>query len=409
MRPEGAGAQMCVWIPLDVAGCAPTRRRRAHSRVYWYPAFCMLITGTGFSGYERGRWCALDSAGINLLDALPTGALLVDESGRVLFANPHAANVLERTRDELVDSPIDGALAPLGWLLKTGALERPKRLCTIHPPSGKDRTVGFSIAPAQDATGGQSFAISFQDVTDWVDLSAEHDRLMKIAVVGSALPTLLHEIKNPMASITATVEVLIEEMEPGPVRDQIHAVLSEVRRMKLSLDGVAAVGRSLHSQRYAAIDQACRDAWQIMATRGRSLGIYSHCQVDDMPLLLLDPSVVCGIVHNLMNNAIQACSAGQTVNLRAQLMGGGSQFSLTVVDNGAGMTGEIYNHCTELFFTTKRNGSGIGLALCRRAAEEAGGILTIESVAGFGTAVTLDIPTLPGKNPTAPGAADGSR
>jgi signal transduction histidine kinase len=348
----------------------------------------------------------LDNARIHLLDALPSGALLVDERGRVLVANAHAANVLERARDELVGSPIDDSLASLSWLLQMGALERAKRICSIHLPSGRNRTVGFSMAPAGEGSGGKCYAISFQDVTDWVELSAERDRLMKIAAVGSALPTLLHEIKNPMASITATVEVLIEEMEPGPVRDQIHAVLSEVRRMKLSLDGVAAVGRSLHSQRYAAIDQACRDAWQIMATRGRSLGIYSRCEVDDMPLLLLDPGVVSGIVHNLMNNAIQACTAGQTVNMRAQLMEGGSQFRLTVVDNGPGMTDEVYRHCTELFFTTKRNGSGIGLALCRRAAEEAGGTLTIESVAGFGTSVTLDIPTRPTKASTPSGAAD---
>jgi signal transduction histidine kinase len=56
------------------------------------------------------------------------------------------------------------------------------------------------------------------------------------------------------------------------------------------------------------------------------------------------------------------------------------------------MTAEVYNRCTEIFFTTKRNGSGIGLALCRRAVEESGGTLTIESVVGFGTSVTIEVP-----------------
>ena len=103
-------------------------------------------------------------------------------------------------------------------------------------------------------------------------------------------------------------------------------------------------------------------------------------------------AVVGGIVHNLMINSIQACSAGQAVNLRAGLCDDGSRFVLTVVDNGSGMTAEVYNRCTEIFFTTKRNGSGIGLALCRRAVEESGGTLTIESVVGFGTSVTIEVP-----------------
>jgi signal transduction histidine kinase len=220
----------------------------------------------------------------------------------------------------------------------------------------------------------------------------ERDRLLNIAGVGTALPALLHEIRTPLASITAAVELLLEEMEDSPQREQIHAVLSEVRRMKLSLDGVLTVGRRLRRDRCAVVDQACRHAWQIMSARARSLGIYSHCAVEDMPLLPLDPAVVGGIVHNLMINSIQACSAGQAVNLRAGLCDDGSRFVLTVVDNGSGMTAEVYNRCTEIFFTTKRNGSGIGLALCRRAVEESGGTLTIESVVGFGTSVTIEVP-----------------
>jgi signal transduction histidine kinase len=93
-----------------------------------------------------------------------------------------------------------------------------------------------------------------------------------------------------------------------------------------------------------------------------------------------------------MINAIQACAAGSTVRLSAGLTEGGRAFELKVVDNGPGMTQQVWRRATELFYTTKRNGSGIGLALCKRAAEEAGGRFEIESVPGFGTAVTLKVP-----------------
>jgi signal transduction histidine kinase len=93
-----------------------------------------------------------------------------------------------------------------------------------------------------------------------------------------------------------------------------------------------------------------------------------------------------------MINAIQACSSGCTVRLSARLADGGAVFELKVVDNGPGMTQQVWRRATELFYTTKRNGSGIGLALCKRAAEDAGGSFEIESVPAFGTAVTLRVP-----------------
>jgi signal transduction histidine kinase len=314
----------------------------------------------------------------------------------VLLANRKAASVLERSCDELTGASVDTVLAPLDWLLNRARMpSREQRTRVMVLPSGRRITAGFSIGAAPTEGSGKNYAILFQDLSEWAALREERDRLLKIAGIGSVLPSLLHEIKNTLAAITATVEVLAEEVETSPARDQVHAILTEVRRMKLSLDGVATVGRQLRGSRYSPIDQTCRDAWQIMATRGRSLGLFSRCNVEDMPLLALDPAVVGGVVHNLMLNAIQACVAGQAVNVQAQLRDQGTRFTLTVVDNGPGMTAEIYARCTELFFTTKRNGSGIGLALCRRIAEEAGGTLTIESVNGFGTSVTMDVPVHP--------------
>jgi signal transduction histidine kinase len=334
--------------------------------------------------------------GVVLLDALPSAAFLVDDDGVVVLANPRAAEVLVRPLDQLAGARIGELLAPLDWLLRHATLPRTERSLEIELPTGRRITIGYSLGEA----GGPSpqrrrYAVLFQDITDWQRVRDERDRLLKLAAVGSALPTLLHELKNPLASITAATEVLLEEVGPGSVRDQLHAVLSEVRRMKLSLDGVGTMGRSLRSSRHAAIDHACREAWQVMAARARGAGLHSHLHVDDMPLLPIDAGVVSGLVYNLMVNAIQACSAGHTVNLHAGLRDSGSRFWLTVVDNGPGMSAEVYQQCTDLFFTTKRNGSGIGLALCRRAAEEAGGGLVIESVVGFGTSVTVEVPLAP--------------
>lgn len=116
----------------------------------------------------------------------------------------------------------------------------------------------------------------------------------------------------------------------------------------------------------------------------------------------LDAAVVRAIVFNLVTNAIHACRAGDAIALHARLVANGLALALTVSDTGTGMTHDVYTRCTELFFTTKPNGSGIGLALVRQAVTEAGGELTIESVPGFGTSITALIPVVAAPRVAAP-------
>jgi signal transduction histidine kinase len=327
-----------------------------------------------------------------LVESIPVPAMLVRADGVILGANAAVNSLLGLSSEELSQKRIDDVVASMDCIVATANSTTATRTDCLPLRCGRQACVEAKVGIDRTDPASERYLVILRDISRDIEMKQERDRLLNIAGVGTALPALLHEIRTPLASITAAVELLLEEMDDSPARDQIHAVLSEVRRMRLSLDGVLAVGRSLRGHRHAAIDQACRHAWQIMSARARTLGIFSRSFVEDMPLLLLDPAVIGGIVHNLMINSIQACSAGQAVNLYAGLQDKGRRFTLTVVDNGCGMTNDVYNRCTEIFFTTKRNGSGIGLALCRRAVEDARGTLTVESVIGFGTSVAIDIP-----------------
>jgi signal transduction histidine kinase len=329
---------------------------------------------------------------LTLLDALPSAVLvLATGSGRIEFANRRAAEALETTSGALEGRDVAPILAPVEWLVARKDMPQPDRVLDVTLPSGRHIVAGFSVSEIGAGPATRRLLV-FQDITVWQQLREERDRLLQMAAVGLALPALLHELKNPLASVTTTVEVLLEEVEVGPVQTQLHAVLSELRRMRLSLEGVGAVGQRLRSARAGAVDLACREAWAIMSARARQAGMQSRCEVEDMPLLPLDPAVVRAIVYNLMANSIQSGTPGTTVNLYARLTDGGRTFELTVVDNGPGMAADVLARCTELFFTTRRTGSGIGLALVQRAAEEAAGVLEISSVPGYGTSAVLRVP-----------------
>jgi PAS domain S-box-containing protein len=327
---------------------------------------------------------------MRILEALPTAIVVLSQKGRVRFANERAASIFGFKRAELEGKPTPtcfGAVAGAGAAEEASKATRARQQCTVTTRDGRAKTVGFAVSKSQDDT-----IIVFQDISTTARLQEERDKLMSLAAIAEALPSLLHELKNPLAAITAAVEVLIEEVAPGAVMDQLHAILSEVRRMKLGFEGIGAVHGRLRSERPSAIDHAIREACRVLQPQLRNSGIRFRLDIKDLPLLPLDPAMLRAIIFNLVTNARHACKAEDTIILHAQLENTKQALTLVVVDTGSGMTPDVLSNATELFFTTKASGSGIGLALCARAVEAAGGQLTLSSVPGVGTSVSVVIP-----------------
>ncbi|MBL8715656.1 MAG: HAMP domain-containing histidine kinase, partial [Myxococcales bacterium] len=200
----------------------------------------------------------------------------------------------------------------------------------------------------------------------------------------------LHELRNPLAAVMTMLELLIEEAS-GHLQHDLHTILAEVRRLILSLQGIGGFQGQIASGRHQAIDEAIEEAVEILQPTAARRELTLTSEVSTMPLLPLARDAIKGVVFNLVRNAIDACSPGQSIKVRARLTGDG-WLELEVSDTGKGMSEEVARHCTELFFTDKESGSGIGLAICRQVAERAHGELSIVSAPGSGTTVTLRVP-----------------
>lgn len=339
----------------------------------------------------------LASALTSLVDSVGMAILALAEDGAIVFANTLAKELFGARFPEGFDPesrPCDVAevLAPIDSLMVTQNSRGLRRPVLRVKHDEVERTFGYTITKVQGGRPGLAYVVSFQDVTHIQRLKDERDRLLKLATVGEVMPMLLHETKNPLAAAVTTLELLLEERTEPALRVELHGVLVEIRRALLSLEGLGSVGRSLRSERTHAIDHAVREVVALMEARARGHSVQLSYEVPTLPLLPLDPSTVRGIVLNLVNNAIQACTQGNHAHVLVQLKLDGTTLKLDVIDSGLGMTPEILARCRELFFTTKRTGTGIGLALCARLVEEAGGTLSIESALGRGTHIAITIP-----------------
>jgi signal transduction histidine kinase len=343
-----------------------------------------------FADYETSCLLSGNATCRRLLEALPTAVLLVDGEGQILLANAQAGALLEQPTEELETRNIAGVVAPLDKLF---GMEQAKTSHRWVNADGAERYLGCRVSIAEQVHMSDSdpkYLVVFDDETSWKRLLSERDRLLRLAAMGGVLPAVLHELKNPLAAVTLLVEVLLEESAEGSLRSDLHAILGELRRLHLTLDGVGTMGAKLPSDRFQAVDQAIEETCVIMSRTAVAGGVELVCEVPPMPLLALEASVIRAIMFNLVQNAIQACRQGDKVTVRGQLEDGWLEFS--VADTGRGMPPEVLARCRDLFFTTKVRGSGIGLSLCHQICREAGGEMRIESEPGKGTTITARVP-----------------
>ncbi len=330
-----------------------------------------------------------------ILDSLHSAVLVIDAEGKIHFANSAAGNILQREPSVIQGKEVGEVFLAFPFiqqLLEKDKGEDPEELALILPGN---RKVYLGIRVSRLPVSGEEdwITLSFDDISEILELRKERDRLLELATVGAVMPTILHELKNPLAAITTSVEVLLEDIEDEELKNQLYLVFTEVRRMKLAFEGIGISGRTLRTNSPSAIDYAIKEAIGIFQVRAQEAGIDLEVQVPNLPLLDLDPSVIRAVIYNLVTNAIHACSRGNRIRVEAGIEG--KQFWIGVEDDGEGMEPKVKEKCLEMFFTTKSSGSGIGLALCSNSFRNAGGDIQVESSPGKGTKILLSLPIPP--------------
>ena len=245
----------------------------------------------------------------SILDALGSGVVSIRDDGVVVRANAGAERILRRSQHEMVGHPIEALIAPLADLEEasfepvTGRHE-----LTVALGDGSTGSIGFALSSFQASDGRARYVLQFQDIAPVLELRKQRDRLLAMAALGDALPSVLHELRNPLAAITARLELMVEESE-GQLQLDLHAVLTEVRRMTLGLDGVGGFLRSARATGYTAIDLAVHEACRVLEPVAARVGVKLESRAPSLPLLPIDRGVMSGVVFKLVKNSIDASRA----------------------------------------------------------------------------------------------------
>jgi len=333
----------------------------------------------------------------HVVRSVTAGILAVDLNGGVLHLNPAGSLILHVEHPEQTTGrPISEimALEAVDWglLLARAGFGQPVRL--EAPLSGGHVRLGLTIGPLNDAQDRRvGFVVNFQDLSE-LERANERERLQeRMAAIGEMAARVAHEIKNPLASISGSAQMLVtHEGVEATAHRLLGIIVDESQRLSHILDGFLDYTRPRPTTMESCdLAPLLKDCVELLGSSDETRP--SHHIVLDIPEHLTlegDEDLLRQVLWNLSLNALQAMPEGGTLAIAAR--SSGSSATLTWSDTGCGMPEEIRTRAFEPFVTTHQSGTGLGLAIAYAVVDEHGGSIDIESVSGRGTTVSVTLP-----------------
>ncbi len=333
----------------------------------------------------------------NVIATMSSGLMTTDSQQRIAFLNRAGGDLLGVDPSRVLGRPLSdfGFILPVDWktVWNSGHGWETFRAEFETERASSRQVLGFSVRGLME-DGEQGLLILFQDLTDMKKLERRARFNEQLAAVGELAAGIAHEIRNPLASISGSVQVLSNELTVGSAeRRLMEIIVSESNRLSKILEDFLRFVRP-QERRVADFDVANTVAEVMDLFRLSDEVSDAHrIEVDVSPPhseLSGDRDQIRQIIYNIAKNAVRAMAAGGTLTVLGREED--AWYSIRFTDTGRGMSEEELGRLFTPFSTAFDGGTGLGMAIVRRIVEDHGGVIDAESRPGEGTTVTVMLP-----------------
>ncbi len=350
----------------------------------------------------------LEALNERIIKSIMSGLITLDDQNRVILFNPAAEDIFAISSDQAIGRKMTDILPLLDEYLGDGKgpLEKAdKRLRQfIDLPylrsDGERIFLRFSISPLRQPDGDQKGQILFfQDMTEVKRIEKEMKKVEGLALIGELAAGIAHEIRNPMASISGSIQMLKESLNKDDVNSRLMDImLREVNRLNHLVNDFLLFARPkpLNLQEFD-LSQLTTESLELFRNSGNwtdKLRVETDFRQDIK--LESDPEQIKQVLWNLFLNASEAMPNGGVVRVSADMVESDDSSGprqkmvrITVKDSGQGFTKNAVTHLFTPFFTTKEGGSGLGLATVKRIVEGLQGKVHGENHPDGGAQITV--------------------
>lgn len=259
--------------------------------------------------------------------------------------------------------------------------------------SGEIKTLGYASSLLSDAQGGETgLLVSFQDLTELKEMELRLARIDRLAAVGQLASGMAHEIRNPLAAISGSVQLMLELKEFDDYEKRLmRIVIKEADRLSQLLTDFLQYARP-RQPHVEGIDLLTLGTEIVAVANGDARFQNIALRVNCMPAVIVsaDRQQLRQALWNLLINSAEAMSAGGTIWIGFKAVKGGGE--VLVEDDGPGIPVEKRERIFDPFFSTKDRGTGLGLATVHAIVVAHGGEVKVEERAGGGTRFVLFFP-----------------
>lgn len=334
---------------------------------------------------------SLERLNDDIVRSITAGLITTDLEGIVRTANPAAASMLASTSAALVGQPISSLLP----LANAPPHDEPARAeGTARRTDGTEFPIGYTVTPLVGPDGAVTGTlVSFQDLSEIRELRAAAEHAERLAALGRLAAGLAHEIRNPLSSISGSVQ-LVREAEIGDEdRKLLGIVLGEVERLDDLVATMLQIGRPREPVRSDRDLGALVGDVVSVASAGPApeAGVHIDYVVPDEAVhAWIDGDQMRQVVWNLLKNALQASPEAGTVTVRVLRDGGDAV--VTVADEGSGIDEPSRARMFDTFYSSRPQGVGLGLALVKQIVDQHEGTVEVESAPGEGATFRVRVP-----------------
>jgi two-component system sensor histidine kinase PilS (NtrC family) len=337
-----------------------------------------------------------------IVSNMNSGVLVIDSDGFVVTVNPAAQRILGVGTDEVLMGHIDAVLARCAPRM---ADEMSAALCSeesklrheinLERDGNRDTPLGVSISLLRDTDGRKRGVISvFQDLTEVREMQERVRKADRLAAVGELSAGIAHELRNPLASISGSIELLHNEVElDGENRRLMELIMRESDRLDRIITDFLNFAK-LRAPRKRPVDVAnCLEEVLILVGNNAALadGIDIDLSLDELPPVRLDDEQIRQVFFNLVVNSCEAMKGAGRLEIVAEQTAD-TEVRLAFRDVGPGIETVDVDRLFEPFFTTKTDGTGLGLAIANKIVTAHGGTIDFANREGGGAEFTITLP-----------------
>lgn len=344
--------------------------------------------------------------------SLSDGVIVIDRNGEVLLMNPAAELLMNRSFSGVAGKrfpslfPEGGELSVLIERCMESGMAVSDHRQAIAGRGGKTAFVSVTVTPLleKDGTSG-GVILLLRDITTIHELECSSRHEERLSMLGTMALGLAHEIRNPLGGIKGAAQLMREEIPPDSAfRDYLRVIVKEVERVDRLVGRLLDLGAD-RPPVLEPVDINRLLADVIILNRGvlaeRKVSVVQTLDTS-IPPFIGDPAQLDQLFLNLVKNAIEALPDGGTIFIASRIVSDylvtqrgekrSRMVAIEIADTGPGFPEGVIERLVTPFFTTKREGTGLGLALCQKIVSEHRGMLKFDNREEGGGVVTVILP-----------------